>query len=57
MPGQPPLNTTVSDIAVPLYAGPVHVRQSRILKLTDPDMSFDHFGRSSLIGSFDYRGP
>jgi hypothetical protein len=57
MPGQPPLDTTVSDIAVPLYAGPVRVRRSRVLKLTDPHLSFDHSGRSSLIGGFDYRGP
>jgi hypothetical protein len=57
MPGQPPLDTTVNDIAVPVYAGPVHVRRSRLLKLTDPQMSFDYAGRSSLIGEFDYRGP
>jgi hypothetical protein len=57
MPGQPPLDTTVSDIAVPVYAGPVHVRRSRILKLTDPHLSFDYAERSSLMGQFDYRGP
>ena len=57
IPGQPPLDTTVSDIAVPVYDRPVHVRRSRILKLTDPQMSFDHVGRSSLIGQVDYRGP
>ena len=57
MPGQPPLDTKVSDIAVPLYAGTVSVRRSSVLKLTDPNMSFEYSGRSSLIGQFEYRGP
>ena len=57
LPGQPPLDTKVSDIAVPLYAGPVNVRRSSVLRLTDPNLSFAYSGRSSLIGQFDYRGP
>ena len=56
-PGQPPFDTTMSDIAVPLYAGAVHVRRSTVLKLTDPNMSFAYAGRSSLIGQFEYTGP
>jgi hypothetical protein len=44
MAGQPPLDTTVSDIAVPLSAGTVHVRRSRVLKFTDPILSFDDSG-------------
>jgi hypothetical protein len=32
------------DIAVPVSAGPVHVRRSRSLKLTDQRMSFVHAG-------------
>jgi hypothetical protein len=57
LPGQPPLDTKVSDIAVPLYAGPVNVRRSSVLKLTDPNLSCEYSGRSSLSGQFDYRGP
>jgi hypothetical protein len=58
VPGQPPLDITVSDIAVAgLYAGPVHARRSRILKLTDPNLRFEYSGRSSLIGQFEYTGP
>jgi hypothetical protein len=44
MAGQPPLDSSVSDIAVPLSAGTVHVRRSRILKFTDPILSFDDSG-------------
>ena len=57
MSGQPPLDTKMSDIAVPLYAGPVHVRRSSILKMTDPNLRFEYSGRSSLIGQFEYTGP
>jgi hypothetical protein len=57
IPGQPPIDTTMSDIAFPLYAGPVHVRRSTVLKLTDPSMSFAYAGRSSLTGQFEYSGP
>jgi hypothetical protein len=56
-PGQPPFDTTISGIAVPLYAGAVHVRRSTVLKLTDPRMSFAYAGRSSLTGQFEYSGP
>jgi hypothetical protein len=58
LPGQPPLDIKVSDIAVAgLYAGLVHVRRSSILKLTDPNLSFEYSRRSSLIGQFEYNGP
>ena len=55
--GQPPLDPKVSDLAVPFYMGAAHVRRSRTLKLTDPNMAFEYSNRSSLIGNFDYSGP
>jgi hypothetical protein len=56
LPGQPPLDPKISDLAVPFYTGTASVRRSRILRLTDPHMSFEYAGRSSLIGQFEYRG-
>ena len=53
MPGQPPLDPSVTGLAVPFYSGTAAVRRSRILRLTDPEMSFEYSGRSSLIGKFD----
>lgn len=57
LPGQPPLDPKVSNLAVPFYTGEAGVRRSRGLKLTEPKLSFEYSGRSSLIGRFDYRGP
>ena len=57
LPGQPPLDPKVSDLAVPFYTGSVSVRRSRTLTLSDPSMSFQYAGRSSLVGQFDYSGP
>ena len=57
LPGQPPLDPKVSELAVPFYTGAVRVRRSRTLRLTDPNMGFEYSGRSALIGSFDYSGP
>jgi hypothetical protein len=57
LPGQPPLDPKVSDLAVPFYTGSVSVRRSRTLRLSDPGMSFQYAGRSSLVGQFDYSGP
>jgi hypothetical protein len=57
MPGQPPLEPTVSGLVVPFYKGTVNVRRSTRLKLTDPNLSFEYSARSSLIGQFDYSGP
>jgi hypothetical protein len=57
MPGQPPLDPKLSDLAVPFYTGEVRVRRSRTFRLSDPNMAFDHSGRSALIGRFEYSGP
>jgi hypothetical protein len=57
LPGQPPLEPQVSGLAVPFYTGAAGVRRSTALKLTDPNMSFEVAGRSSLVGHFEYRGP
>jgi hypothetical protein len=57
LPGQPPLDPKVSNLAVPFYSGPVSVRRSRTLRLSDPGMNFQYAGRSSLVGQFDYSGP
>lgn len=57
MPGLPPLDLKVTNLAVPFYTGTADVRRSTILKLTDPDLSFEYLGRSALIGHFDYQGP
>ncbi len=57
MPGLPPLDLKVSNLAVPFYTGTADVRRSTILKFTDPDLSFDYLGRSALIGTFEYEGP
>jgi hypothetical protein len=57
LPGQPPLDPKVSNLAVPFYTGSVSVRRSRTLRLSDPEMSFQHAGGSSLVGQFDYSGP
>jgi len=57
IPGQPALDPKVSDLAVPFYTGSASVRRSRTLRLSDPGMSFQHMGGSSLVGQFDYSGP
>ncbi len=57
MTGQPPLDSKVNDLAVPFYTGTASVRRSSVMRLTDPNLSFEHPGRSSLIGKFDYTGP
>ncbi len=57
LPGAPPLDLKVGNLVVPFYTGPVDVRRSTTLKLTDPELSFEYPGRSSLIGTFEYRGP
>jgi hypothetical protein len=55
--GQPPLDTQVSGLVVPFYTGPASVRRSTRLRLTDPELSFEYAGRSSIVGQFDYSGP
>jgi hypothetical protein len=57
MEGEPPLDTQATGLSVPFYTGPAKVRRSSVFKLTDPNLSFEHPGRSSLIGQFDYSGP
>ena len=60
LPGGPPLDLKVSNLAVPFYTEnnrTADVRRSTTLKLTDPNMSVEYPGRSSLIGAFEYRGP
>jgi hypothetical protein len=57
LPGAPPLDLKVSNLAVPFYTGTADVRRSTTLKLSDPDLSFEYPGRSSLIGRFEYSGP
>ena len=57
MPDHPALDPQVNALAVPFYTGPMQVRQTKRLKLTDPNMSFEHSGSSSLVGSFEYAGP
>jgi hypothetical protein len=42
---------------VTFHTGPVNAGRSTTLKVTDPNLSFAHAGRSSLVGQFDYSGP
>ena len=35
----------------------VSVRRSTILKLTDPDLSFEYSGKSANLAQFEYSGP
>ena len=51
------LDTKVTDVLVPFYSGPVSIRRAGILKVTDPSLSFEYSGGSSLSGQFDYSGP
>jgi hypothetical protein len=57
LPEQPPLDPQVSGLAVPFYTGPASVRRAETVRLTDPEMSFESAGGSSLVGQFEYRGP
>ena len=60
LPGGAPLDLKVGNLVVPFYTGTTgiaDVRRSTTLKLSDPNLSFESPGRSSLIGTFEYRGP
>ncbi len=57
MEGQPPLDPKASGLAVPFYTGDVSIRRSSVMRVTDPGLSFEHAGGSSLIGRFDFSGP
>ena len=57
LPEEPPLDASISSSAVPFYTGAVNVRRTTVLKLTDPDVSFDHSGLAATVGRFDLSGP
>jgi hypothetical protein len=57
LPGMPPLDLKIANLAVPFYTGEADVRRSTIVKLTDPNLSYEYAGRSALIGRFEYTGP
>jgi hypothetical protein len=57
MPGQPPLDAKFTGHAVPIFAGASNVRRSSAAKLTDPNLRFEHRGRSACTGKFDVKGP
>jgi len=57
MPGQPPLDTKFTGGAVPVFSGPANVRRSSAMKLTDPNLSFEHRGRAACTGPIDLKGP
>ena len=57
MPGQPPLDTKARDVAHPFFTGEANIRRTSTLRLTDPNLSFEHTGHSAVTGHFDYSGP
>lgn len=57
MPGQPPLDSKISGLLVPVFAGQVSVRRGTVMKSSDPDLKFEYRGSSSVIGNFDLKGP
>jgi hypothetical protein len=57
MPGQPPLDAKYTGGTVPLFAGSTNVRRSAAAKMTDPNLRFEHRGRSATTGTFDLKGP
>ena len=57
MPEEPPLDASINNSVVPFYTGAVNVRRTTVLKLTDPDISFDHSGLAATAGRFDLSGP
>ena len=57
MPGQPPLDSKANDLVVPIFAGTANVRRSSSMKVTDPNLSFEHRGRSAITSRFDLKGP
>ena len=52
MPGQGSLDTQVTGVAVPFYSGAASIRRTKVMKLTDSELSFEfkYEGSSSLIG-------
>ena len=57
MEGQPALDPKAGSLAVPFYTGDASIRRSSVMRLTDPGLSFEHSGGSSLTGRFDFSGP
>ena len=57
MEGEPPLDPKAGGLAVPFYTGDASIRRSSVMRMTDPCLSFEHTGASSLIGRFDFSGP
>ena len=57
MPGGPALDTKATDLAIPFFTGTANIRRSSVFRLTDPDLSFEHSGQSSVRGRFEYSGP
>jgi hypothetical protein len=57
MPGQPPLDTKFSGGIIPIFVGSMNVRRSSVMRVTDPNLSFEHRGRAACTGQFDARGP
>ena len=59
MPGQGSLDTQVTGVAVPFYSGAASIRRTKVMKLTDSELSFEfeYEGSSSLIGQFEFSGP
>lgn len=55
--GQPPLDTKVSGLILPIFGGQASVRRSAVMKVTDPNLSFEYRGTSSIVGAFDLKGP
>ena len=57
MPGQPPMDTKFSGGLIPIFAGRTNVRRSAVVRVRDPNLSFEYSGRSACTGQFDLRGP
>lgn len=57
MPGQPPLDTKFTGGVVPIFVGPTKVRRNSVVRVRDPNLSFEYRGRAALIGRFDAAGP
>jgi hypothetical protein len=57
MPGQPPMDTKVTGLMVPIFGGTSNIRRSTTVKVTDPNLRFEYAGRSSVTAQFDLKGP
>ena len=57
MPDQPPMDTKVTGLMVPIFEGSSNIRRSTAVKATDPNLGFEFSGRSSVTGQFDLKGP